>query len=155
MRERVWIIATYSQSPRRHTSWSQYTQERTNAASVGGDDDDDFQRLSHYSVKFPAIALCKFRGGNDGLPALLDRSLLGVTGITPWLAAATVPSFSRLSRREVAALTQQQLAEYRQLWAEYQAIRRQHKQQLIALGNAIVPQCAALIFNRLKRILSQ
>ncbi|MCC5600929.1 DNA cytosine methyltransferase [Nostoc favosum] len=48
LRERVWIIATNSQSARRGTSWSQYTQKRTNAASVGGGDDDDFQRLSHY-----------------------------------------------------------------------------------------------------------
>jgi DNA (cytosine-5)-methyltransferase 1 len=48
-----------------------------------------------------------------------------------------------------------QQAEYRQLWAEYQAIRRQHTEQIKALGNAIVPQCAALIFERLKRILSQ
>lgn len=163
LRERVWIIATYSQSPRRHTSWSQYTQSGTNAASVGGGDDDDFQRLSHYSVKFPAfaqgraagIALCKFRGGNDGLPTRLDKCLLTYTGITPWLTAATVPSFSRLSRREIAALTPDSQKEYRQLYREYQAIRRQHKQQLIALGNAIVPQCAAPIFERLKRILSQ
>ncbi|WP_375512226.1 hypothetical protein [uncultured Nostoc sp.] len=84
----------------------------------------------------------------------MDECLLTHTGITDWLAAATVPSFSRLSRREIAALTPDCQKEYRQLWAEYQAIRRQHKQQLIALGNAIVPQCAAPIFDRLKQILS-
>jgi DNA (cytosine-5)-methyltransferase 1 len=38
---------------------------------------------------------------------------------------------------------------------EYQSIRRQHAEQIKALGNAIVPQCAALIFDQLKRILSQ
>lgn len=75
--------------------------------------------------------------------------------LNKWLAAATVPSFSRLSRKEIAALTPDCQKEYRQLYAQYQAIRRQHKHQLIALGNAIVPQCAALIFERLKRILSQ
>jgi DNA (cytosine-5)-methyltransferase 1 len=71
------------------------------------------------------------------------------------MCAATIPSFSRLTCTEVAALTQQELAEYRQLYAQYLALRRQHKQQLMALGNAIVPQCAALIFERLKTILSQ
>ncbi|MCC5600930.1 hypothetical protein [Nostoc favosum] len=85
----------------------------------------------------------------------MDKCLLTYTGITDWLAAATIPSFSRLSRREIAALTPNSQREYRQLYAEYQSIRRQHKQQLMALGNTIVPQCAAPIFERLKRILSQ
>ncbi|MCC5619640.1 hypothetical protein LC605_32285, partial [Nostoc sp. CHAB 5836] len=105
--------------------------------------------------EYTAIAVCKFPGGNDGFPALLDGCLLKRAGLDYWLTSATVPSFNRLSGNEIAALTQQQQKEYHQLWAEYQAIRRQHKQQLIALGNAIVPQCAAPIFGRLKTILSR
>jgi DNA (cytosine-5)-methyltransferase 1 len=93
--------------------------------------------------------------GDDGFSTILDGCLLTHAGLTDWMGASTIPSFSRLTRREVAALTQQELGEYRQLYAEYQSLRRQHKQQLMALGNAIVPQCAALIFERLKIILSQ
>ncbi|MCC5667204.1 DNA cytosine methyltransferase [Nostoc sp. CHAB 5784] len=159
LRERVWIIATNSQSPRRGTSWYKYTQTGANAASVGGGNHCNFQRSSqsHNSVEYGAKAIAQrtFSRGDDGFPARLDGCLLTHTGLTDWLCASTVPSFSRLSRREIAALTLYCQQEYRQLWAEYQAIRRQHKQQLIALGNAIVPQCAALIFERLKRILSQ
>ncbi|MDZ7965874.1 MAG: DNA cytosine methyltransferase [Nostoc sp. DedSLP03] len=158
LRERVWIIA-HSQSSRRGTSWSQYTQERTNTASVGCGDHCSFQRSSQSdnSVEYKARAIAQrtFSGGDDGFPTRLDRCLLTHAGLTDCLTAATVPSFSRLSRREIAALTLYCQQEYRQLWAEYQAIRRQHKQQLIALGNAIVPQCAALIFERLKRVLFQ
>ncbi|MBN3988980.1 MAG: DNA cytosine methyltransferase [Nostoc sp. NMS2] len=158
-RERVWIIATNSQSSRRHTSWNQYEKERTNAAFVGGGNHCNFHSSSqsHNSVEYGARAIAQRTSsrGDDGFPARLDRCLLTHAGLTDCLTAATVPSFSRLSRREIAALTLYCQQEYRQLWAEYQAIRRQHKQQLIALGNAIVPQCAALIFERLKRILSQ
>jgi site-specific DNA-cytosine methylase len=85
----------------------------------------------------------------------LDGCLLGVTGLTDWLCASTIPSFNRLTRNEVAALTPNCQKEYRQLYAEYLAIRRQQTEQIKALGNAIVPQCAALMFERLKRILSQ
>jgi site-specific DNA-cytosine methylase len=154
-RERVWIIATNSQSSRRHTSRSQYTQERTNAASVGGGDAGNSQkhRLTN-SVEYGAFSQPTSSRGDDGFSAGLDGCLLTHAGLTPWMCAATIPSFSRLSRTEIAALPADSQREYRQLWAEYQAIRRQHKQQLMALGNAIVPQCAALIFERLKRILS-
>ncbi|MHC5778764.1 DNA cytosine methyltransferase [Nostoc sp.] len=157
-RERVWIIA-HSQSPRRGTSWSHYEKAGTNAASVCGANHCNFQRSSQsdnsveYGVR--AIAQRTSSRGDDGFSARLDRCLLTHAGLTDCLTAATVPSFSRLSRREIAALTLYCQQEYRQLWAEYQAIRRQHKQQLIALGNAIVPQCAAPIFERLKIILSQ
>jgi len=96
-----------------------------------------------------------FSRGDDGFPALLDRCLLTHTEIDSWLTAATIPTFNRLSRGEIASLPADSQKEYRQLYAEYQSLRRQHKQQLMALGNAIVPQCAALIFERLKRILSQ
>ncbi len=158
LRSRIWIIA-YSQSPRRGTSWSHYEKAGTNPASVGGANHCNFQRSSQSdnSVEYGAraIAQCTWRRGDDGFPARLDGCLLTRPGITDWLTSATIPSFNRLTRREVAALTSNELAEYRQLYAEYQSIRRQHKQQLIALGNAIVPQCAALIFDRLKRILSQ
>ena len=190
LRERVWIIATDSQSSRRGTSWNQYEKARANPASVSCGDDahTNCKRLERWqpqSVEQTALsqtygscstwgnpktalphrcgrrgllfscAQCTSSRGDDGLPARLDRCLLGVTGITPWLAAATVPSFSRLTRNEIAAFTPDSQKEYHQLWAEYQAIRRQHKQQLMALGNTIVPQCAALIFDRLKQILSQ
>ena len=190
LRERVWIIATNSQSSRRDTSRSQYSPCGTNAASVGGGDDthSHSQRLERWqpeSVEQTALsqthgscstwgnpktalphrcsswgllfscAQCTPSGGNDGLSTRLDECLLTHTGLTNWLCAATVPGFSRLNRREIAALTPDCQREYRQLYAQYQAIRKQHKQQLMALGNAIVPQCAAPIFERLKRILSQ
>lgn len=164
-RERVWIIATNSQSSRRGTSWSHYEKAGANAAFVGGGDAGNsstnrFQRQHSRepkqipSFRYTAIAQCRWRRGDDGFPARLDGCLLTHPGITDWLASATVPSFSRLTRTEIAALTPEDTAEYRQLYAEYLALRRQHKQQLIALGNAIVPQCAALIFERLKTILS-
>ena len=170
-RERVWIIA-HSQSSRRHTSWSQYSPCGTNTASVGGGDDthtnqnrcqQQLQKTNQRGQKpclrggqhSESFSQSTFRQRHDGLSQRLGRYLMRQPDLDRWLCAATIPSFSRLTSREVAALTQQQQAEYCQLWAEYQAIRRQHKQQLIALGNAIVPQCAALIFERLKTILSQ
>ncbi|MBW4616369.1 MAG: DNA cytosine methyltransferase [Desmonostoc vinosum HA7617-LM4] len=165
-RERIWIIATNSQSSRRGTSWSQYEKEWTNAASVGGGDvgNSSTNRLQRQhsrepkqipSVEYGAIAQCTSSGGDDGFPTGLGGCLLTHTGLTDWLCAATIPGFSRLSRREVAALTLFCQREYGQLYAQYLAVRRQHKQQLMALGNAIVPQCAALVFDRLKQILSQ
>jgi DNA (cytosine-5)-methyltransferase 1 len=158
LRERVWIIA-HSQSSRRGTSWSQYTQERTNAAFVSCGNHCNFQRSSQSdnSVEYGARAIAQRTscGGDDGFPARLDGCLLTHTGLTDWLTAATIPSFNRLTRNEVAALTPNCQKEYRQLYAEYLAIRRQQTEQIKALGNAIVPQCAALIFERLKRILSQ
>ncbi|MBN3870183.1 DNA cytosine methyltransferase [Nostoc sp. JL33] len=159
LRERVWIIATNSQSPRRGTSWYKYTQTGANAASVGGGNHCNFQRSSqsHNSVEYGAraIAQCTSSRGDDGFPARLDRCLLTHAGLTDWLCASTIPSFNRLTRNEVAALTPNCQKEYRQLYAEYLAIRRQQTEQIKALGNAIVPQCAALIFERLKIILSQ
>jgi DNA (cytosine-5)-methyltransferase 1 len=158
LRERIWIIA-HSQSSRRGTSWSQYTQSGTNAASVGGANACNFQRSSqsHKSVEYGARAIAQRTscGGDARRTTGLDGCLLTHTELTPWMCAATIPSFNRLTRLEVAALTPDSQREYRQLYAEYLALRRQHKQQLMALGNAIVPQCAALIFERLKRILSQ
>jgi len=158
LRERVWIIA-HSQSSRRGTSWSQYTQERTNAAFVRCGNHCNFQSSSQRdnSVEYGAKAIAQrtSSGGDDGFPARLDGCLLGVTGLTDWLCASTIPSFNRLTRNEVAALTPNCQKEYRQLYAEYIAIRRQQTEQIKALGNGIVPQCAALIFNRIKIILSQ
>ncbi|MCC5604186.1 DNA cytosine methyltransferase [Nostoc favosum] len=171
-RERVWIIATDSQSSRQHTSWNQYTQSGTNTASVGGGDDaytnlDRCQqqlqktnkrgqkpclRGGQHSKSFSQSTFCQ---RDHGLSQRLGRYLMRQSDLDRWLCAATIPSFHRLSRKEIAALTPDCQKEYRQLYAQYQSIRRQHKQQLIALGNAIVPQCAALIFERLKRILSQ
>jgi len=165
LRERVWIIATNSQSPRRGTSWSHYEKAGTNVASVScrNADDSSTQRLQRQhskqlqqisSFEYTAIAQPIFGRGDDRSATRLDRCLLTYPGLTDWLCATTIPSFSRLSRREIAALTSKEQAEYRQLYAQYFAIRREHKQQLMALGNAIVPQCAALIFDRLKQILS-
>ncbi|WP_375502599.1 DNA cytosine methyltransferase [uncultured Nostoc sp.] len=165
LRERVWIIA-HSQSSRRGTSWSQYTQSGTNAASVGCGNalECSIQRQERQhprlpkqspSVKYSACAQPTSGRGDDWSATGLDGCLLTHPGLNPWLCATTIPSFNRLTRNEVAALTSNELAEYRQLYAEYQAIRRQHTEQIKALGNAIVPQCAALIFDRLKRILSQ
>ncbi|AUB43642.1 DNMT1, DNA (plasmid) [Nostoc flagelliforme CCNUN1] len=165
-RERVWIIATNSQSDRRDTSWYQFSPSGANSASVGGSDACNYStnRLQRQhsrqpkqipSFEYTAIAQRTWRRGNDGFSARLDGCLLKRARLDYWLTSATVPSFNRLSRREVAALTPDCQREYRQLYAQYQSIRRQHKQQLMALGNAIVPQCAALIFERLKTILSQ
>ncbi|BBD70703.1 cytosine-specific methyltransferase [Nostoc commune NIES-4072] len=170
-RERVWIIA-HSQSPRRGTSWSQYTQSGTNIASVGGGDDGDSQKhrltnsvypLGSRRVEYTAFALGRAAGiaesasnrGDDRRTTGLDKCLLTHPGLDSWLTSATVPSFNRLSRNEIAALPADSQKEYCQLYAEYQSLRRQHAEQIKALGNAIVPQCAALIFERLKTILSQ
>jgi len=155
-RERIWLIATNSQNSRRHTSWSQRIQERTNLASVGGGDAGNSQkhRLTN-SVEYGAFSQPTSSRGDDRRTTGLDGCLLTHAGLTDWMGASTIPSFSRLTRNEIAALTPASQREYRQLWAKYQTIRREHKQQLMALGNAIVPQCAALIFERLKTILSQ
>ncbi|MHC5931161.1 DNA cytosine methyltransferase [Nostoc sp.] len=155
-RERIWLIATNSQSSRRHTSWSQRIQERTNLASVGGGDAGNSQkhRLTN-SVEYGAFPQPTSSRGDDRRTTGLDGCLLTHAGLTDWMGASTIPSFSRLTRSEVAALTSKEQAEYRQLYAEYQSLRKQQTEQIKALGNAIVPQCAALIFERLKRILSQ
>ncbi|MCC5633959.1 DNA cytosine methyltransferase [Nostoc sphaeroides CHAB 2801] len=171
-RERVWIIATNTQSPRRRTSWSHYEKAGANPASVGGGDDGDSQkhRLTNSvypersrRVEYTAFALGRAAGiaqpassrGDDRRTTGLDGCLLTHVELDYWLTSATMPSFHRLSRNEIAALTLYCQREYRQLWAEYQAIRRQHAEQIKALGNAIVPQCAALIFDQLKKFLSQ
>ncbi|MCC5633779.1 DNA cytosine methyltransferase [Nostoc sphaeroides CHAB 2801] len=171
LRERVWIIA-HSQSSRRGTSWSQYTQSGANPASVGGSDDDDFQKHRFTNsvypersrrVEYTAFALGRAAGiaqptssrGHDGFSTGLDGCLLTHPRLTPWMCAATIPSFHRLSRNEIAALPADSPKEYCQLYAEYQSKRKQQTEQIKALGNAIVPQCAAPIFERLKRILSQ
>ncbi|MCC5669814.1 DNA cytosine methyltransferase [Nostoc sp. CHAB 5784] len=170
LRERIWIIA-HSQSSRRDTSRSHYEKAGTNIASVGCCHTHTNQnrcqqqlqetnqrgqkpllRGGQHSKSFSQSTFCQ---RHHGLSQRLGRYLMRQPDLDRWLCAATVPSFSRLTRTEVAALTPASQREYRQLWAEYQAIRRQHKQQLIALGNAIVPQCAALIFERLKRIFKQ
>ncbi|MCC5615435.1 DNA cytosine methyltransferase [Nostoc sp. CHAB 5836] len=154
-RERVWIIA-YSQSDRRDTSWNQRIQERTNPASVGGGDAGNSQKHTFInSVEYGAFTESTSGRGDDWRTTGLDGCLLKRAGLDYWLTSATIPSFNRLTRNEVAALTLSCQREYHQLYTEYLALRRQHKQQLIALGNAIVPQCAALVFDRLKRILSQ
>ncbi|AUB44519.1 DNMT1, DNA (plasmid) [Nostoc flagelliforme CCNUN1] len=154
-RERVWIIA-HSHCPRRDTSWNQYSPSGANSAFIGSTNAGNSQkhRLTN-SVDYGAFSQPASSRGDDGLSTGLDGCLLTHAGLTPWMCAATIPSFNRLTRSQVAALTPDSQREYRQLYAEYLAIRRQHKQQLMALGNAIVPQCDALIFNRLKRILSQ
>jgi DNA (cytosine-5)-methyltransferase 1 len=171
-RERVWIIATNSQSSRRGTSWSQYTQGGTDLAPLGCGDDTHanldrcqqqlqttdqerhrpWLRIGQYEISFSQST---FRQRYDGFSKQMDRYLMRQPDLDGWLTAASIPSFNRLTRTEIAALTPEDTAEYRQLYAQYQVIRRQHKQQLMALGNAIVPQCAALIFEHLKRILSQ
>ncbi|MCC5619603.1 DNA cytosine methyltransferase [Nostoc sp. CHAB 5836] len=153
-RERVWIIA-YSQSDRRDTSWNQYSPSGTNPASVGGGDAGNFQKHRLTNSVYGAFPKPASSRGDDRCTTGLDGCLLKRAGLDYWLTSATVPSFNRLTCTEVAALTLSCQREYHQLWAEYQAIRRQHKQQLMALGNAIVPQCAALIFDQLKIILSQ
>ncbi|MCC5619363.1 DNA cytosine methyltransferase, partial [Nostoc sp. CHAB 5836] len=125
-RERVWIIATNSQSDRRDTSWSHYEKAGTNLASIGGGDAThaNCQRLEKRQplpVTQTASAQSQgcsrrigysdfsrpqssFSRGNDGFPALLDRCLLTHTEIDSWLTAATIPTFNRLSRGEIAAL---------------------------------------------------
>ena len=148
--------ATDSQGSRRGTSWSHYEKAGTNAASVGGGDAGNSQkhRLTN-SVEYAAFSQPASCRGDDGRTTGLDGCLLTHAGLDYWLTSATIPSFNRLTRREVAALTSKEQAEYRQLYAEYQSLRKQQTEQIKALGNAIVPQCAALIFERLKRILSQ
>jgi site-specific DNA-cytosine methylase len=155
LRERVWIIA-HSQSPRRDTSWNQYSPSGANSAFIGSTNagNSHKHRLTN-SVKYGAFPQPASSRDDDGFSARLDGCLLTHAELTPWMCAATIPSFNRLSGNEIAALTLYCQREYRQLWAEYQARRRQHAEQIKALGNAIVPQCAALIFDQLKRILSQ
>lgn len=173
LRERIWIIATNTKSTRRGTSWHQYPQAGADFTSIRRCDDAyaNSQRLetwqpqsieqtalaqvngrssTGFELPFAQPALC---GSDDGFSYGLDGCLLTQRELTDWFAGATIPSFNRLSRTEVAALTSEERSEYRQLYNEYLAIRRQHKEQLKALGNAIVPQCAALIFDRLKQIL--
>ncbi|MCC5669632.1 DNA cytosine methyltransferase [Nostoc sp. CHAB 5784] len=105
-RERVWIIATDSQSSRWRTSRYKYPQAGTNIAFVGCGNHCNFQRSSQNdnSVEYGAraIAQCTSSGGDDGFPAMLDGCLLTHTGLTNWLCAATIPSFNRLTRTEIA-----------------------------------------------------
>ncbi|MEH2142076.1 DNA cytosine methyltransferase [Nostoc sp.] len=70
-RERVWIIATHSQSRRRGTSWSQYSPCGTNAASVGGGDNaytncKRLERWQPHSVEQTALSQTH-RCGSGGL----------------------------------------------------------------------------------------
>ncbi|WP_334710774.1 DNA cytosine methyltransferase [Nostoc sp.] len=109
--------------------------------------------LQRYWMQHTAIAQPASSGSDDGIPTGMDGCLLTHTELADWLTAATIPSFSRFSAEEVRSLTREDQAEYKRLWREYQSIRRQHKEQIAALGNAIVPQCAAKIFDRLKIIL--
>ncbi|MEH1934422.1 MAG: DNA cytosine methyltransferase [Nostoc sp.] len=123
-RERIWIIA-YSQSSGRDTSWYQRIQERTNLASVGCGDAGNSQkhRLTN-SVEYEAFSQPASSRGDDGRTAGLDRCLLTHAGLDYWLTSATIPSFNRLTRSEVAALTPDCQKEYRQLYTEYQSLRK-------------------------------
>ncbi|MBG1259602.1 DNA cytosine methyltransferase [Nostoc commune] len=171
-RERVWIIATNSQSAGWQSPRNCYPQAGTDVAPIGGGDATyaqsfgkngadllnanalggerqprhefgelgnathaNCQRLekrqplpieqtasaqsqgcsrrigySHFSRPQPS-----FSRGDDGFPALLDRCLLTHTEIDSWLTAATIPTFNRLTRGEIAALPADSQEEYRQL----------------------------------------
>ncbi|MEH1842228.1 MAG: hypothetical protein V7L20_26720 [Nostoc sp.] len=115
-RERVWIIATDSQSSRRDTSWSQYEKEGTNTASVGGGDHaqtnlDIYQqqlqetnkrgqkprlRIGQYEISFSQST---FRQRYDGFSKQMDRYLMRQPDLDGWLSAASIPSFNRHLRK--------------------------------------------------------
>ncbi|MCC5633632.1 DNA cytosine methyltransferase [Nostoc sphaeroides CHAB 2801] len=143
-RERVWIIA-HSQSPRRGTSWSQRIQERANPASVGGANDGDSQKHRFTNSVYPersrrveygAFPESASSGGDDWRTTGLDGCLLTHAGLDYWLTSATIASFNRFSRNEIAALPADSQREYHQLWAEYQARRRQYAEQIKAFNCA-------------------
>ncbi|MEW6495319.1 MAG: DNA (cytosine-5-)-methyltransferase [Cyanobacteriota bacterium] len=171
-RERIWITAiANSQGSRWRSPRRGIPQEKTNSTLVSscnasnptstGLEGEQRKGLCRTwgkseftnSTERRAIAQPAASGSHDGLPCRLDRCLLTHSKLTDWLAAATVPSFTRFSAEEVGSLAAEDQAEYKQLLKEYQAIRRQHREEITAIGNAIVPQCAAKIFDRLKFIL--
>jgi DNA (cytosine-5)-methyltransferase 1 len=92
----------------------------------------------------------KLCGSDDGVPSGMDRHLLRHRQLTDWLAAATIPRVNRLSSRQVGALSPTEQQAYRECWKQYQQVRREHKEAIAALGNAVVPQAAVKVFQRLK-----
>ncbi len=173
LRKRIWIIA-YSQDDGWGASGNDRLQEWSDHAPIScsveeaiadtssnrceGQLENACQERSFpelhdgsFNPIFPQPAFC---GDNDGLSSGLDGCLLRRDRLEEWLSAATIPSFSRLSGEEIRSLAPEEQAEYRQLYREYQTIRRQNKEQLKALGNAVVPQCAAKIFEMIPRIKS-
>lgn len=97
----------------------------------------------------------EFCAGNDGISTKLDRCLLRHDQLTDWLTAATIPRVNRLSAAQIATLSQSEQQAYRECWSQYQQIRRQHKEEIAALGNAVVPQVAIKVFQRLQEILHE
>jgi site-specific DNA-cytosine methylase len=173
LRKRIWIVA-YAEDGRRHTSWYEHLQAWANITPGICSDEETITNTSsnrcqgqlaqiyqrgtgsglHAGSIAPILPESSLCGNDDGLSSGLDGCLLRKDQLEDWLSVATIPSFSRLSREEIRSLTDEEQEEYRQLYKEYQAIRRQHKEQLKALGNAVVPQCAARIFGILKQILN-
>lgn len=96
----------------------------------------------------------EFCRSNDAVPAKLDGYLLKQCGLNDWIQCSTIPLIPRLTAEQIATLSPIELESYREARAEYERIRKEHKERLMALGNAIVPQSGAIAFYRLKQILN-
>lgn len=125
-------------------------QARANSALVGSS-----SKLAEFTTRGQTYIESAFRSHDDGIPSRLDGYLLTQPRLEEWLIASTIPSFDRLSRCEIEQLSPKDRAEYKTLYTEYQRLRKQHKEELKALGNSIVPQVAALIFDVLKERLTE
>jgi urease accessory protein UreF len=91
--------------------------------------------------------------GNARFPADLDQYLLRHSELAEWLTASTVPTHTRLTSAEIGKLSPEDQAEYRKFLKEYQSVKREYERWLEALGNAIVPQQAAVAWRRVGEIL--
>lgn len=70
-----------------------------------------------------------------------------------WLPAALIPTYDRRDRVPLETLTPEVRAEYQHLIKEYEAQRREQTEQLQRIGNAVVPQVAAIALQHLKACL--
>lgn len=142
LRERLFIVA-HAQS------WQQSKLPGYGAIAQAGTNSASFS--SSNSRGGIAGVESEFCGGFNGLPPELDRYLLQQSDVDSWLQASSIPRCNRLSREQIATLSPTERSTYRQLWGEYQELRKQHREAIAALGNAVVPQVAYEVFKKVKK----
>ena len=162
LRERVFIIAyTNSEGERKQAQRckpeQRYTSHPQSQYEAWGNQEQKGANLASEcgSVAPKSAFESVFCSSNDGFSTRLDGYLLRQQQLKDWLNASSIPSVSRLSSRQVATLSPDERAAYREAWREYQLIRKQHIEAISALGNAVVPQIAVEVFKRLKEILEK
>lgn len=149
-RERIWIIA-YARSIRRINSVEVREGESKRRSTreeiaVRSNGDLSSTKVNNNPKEFNG-SQPEFCRSHDGISSELDRYLLNKSRYSTWLSASTMPSIYRYLN--------QQDSEDEILKQQVMQQVRLHKNRFRSIGNSIVPQCAAKMFDRVKEILTE